>query len=56
MDILYAIIMFHIVIQIYMGFFDPEIVYMKFIPKKQGLIIYTVLLLFSYTLLYFYKR
>ncbi len=55
-DILYAILMFHIVIQIYMGFFDPEIVYMNFIPKNQGLIVYTVLLLLSYTLLYFYKR
>ena len=41
---------------IYMGFFDPEIVYMNFIPKNQGLIVYTVLLLLSYTLLYFYKR
>tara|TARA_A100001011_G_C14317823_1_gene848821 strand:+ start:4241 stop:4756 length:516 start_codon:yes stop_codon:yes gene_type:complete len=55
-DILYAIIMFHIVIQIYMGFFNPEIIYMNFIPKNQGLIIYTVLLLFSYTFIYFYKR
>ena len=56
LDILYSIIMFHIIIQIYMGFFNPEIIYMNFIPKNQGLIIYTVLLLFSYTFIYFYKR
>ena len=55
-DILYAIILFHIVIQIYMKFFDAEIVYMNFASKEMGLVIYTGLLLFSYGFIYFYKR
>ena len=55
-DILYAIIMFHIVIQIYMSFFNGDIVYMNFLPKIKGLIIYTVLLVLSYTIMYFYKQ
>ena len=55
-DILYAIIMFHIIIQIYMGFFNGDIVYMNFLPKTRGLIIYTTMILFIYTVLYFYQR
>ena len=55
-DILYAIVLFHIIIQIYMVFFDPEIIYMNFMSKNNALIIYTALLLFSYTIIYFYKR
>ena len=55
-DILYAVVLVNIVIQIYMKFFDTEIIYMNFISKTRGLIIYNALVLLSYTIIYFYKR
>ena len=48
LDILYSIIMFHIIIQIYMGFFNPDIIYMNFIPKNQSNYLYRFTIIFIY--------
>ena len=56
MDILYSFVACFVMLNIYLSIFNEKIIYMNFMPKKRGFILYTSLFLLMYIGVYFYTN